>query len=148
MILQLSPDAPLLLRAAATAVLVLHVGSGGVGLVSGAAAMTFRKGGRLHRAAGNVFFAAMLTMSAIGAAVAPFLPQRPSIFAGIFTFYLVATAWATVRRREDSIGVFEVGALLVAVATAAGFFALGWIGAHSPRGILDGTPYQPAFVFG
>jgi hypothetical protein len=46
----------------------------------------------------------MLIMSAIGAAVSPFLP-RPEwidVVAGVLTFYLVATAWATVKRRAGS----------------------------------------------
>jgi hypothetical protein len=44
---------------------------------------------------------------------------------GIFTFYLVATAWVTVRRKEPGIGLFEKGAFLVALGLAALLFIFG-----------------------
>ena len=110
-----------------------------MGLVSGAAAMAFRKGERLHRAAGAVFFVAMLTMSGIGAAVAPFLPkdQAPNTLAGVITFYLVATGWATVRRKAGAVGVFEVGAFLAALCAAAAGAAWVWVNAHT-AGVAHG----------
>jgi uncharacterized membrane protein len=129
-------------------VMMVHIAAGSVGLLSGAVALVARKGDRLHRRSGTVFFAAMLTMSALGAGLAIFAPSRMSILAGIFTFYLVATAWVTVKRRAGASGVFEVGALAFGLATGIAFLVLAWVAAHSPRGRLDGLPYQPAIVFG
>src|SRR5260370_6461799 len=43
--------------------LILHICGATVGLLSGTAALIFRKGFRWHRAAGNVFFVSMLIMS-------------------------------------------------------------------------------------
>lgn len=45
-----------------------HISMALLGLVSGAAAMTFRKGSPLHRQSGNVFFVSMLIMSSIRSA--------------------------------------------------------------------------------
>ncbi len=134
MILQVGPDAPAIVHAAAATILFAHIGGAAVGLVSGAAAMALRKGERLHRAAGTVFFVAMLTMSGIGAAAAPFLPkeQAPNTLAGVITFYLVATGWATVRRKAGAVGVFEVGAFLAALCAAAAGAAWVWVNAHTP----------------
>src|SRR3954471_3865210 len=106
MILQIAPDAPLIVRAGAATILWLHIGGGAGSLLSGFTAILARKGERLHRAAGTVFFVCMLLVNVIGAATAPFLPQRLSSVVGVLTFYLVATAWATVRRREGSLGRF------------------------------------------
>jgi len=61
-----------LVRGAATTILILHISGGGLAILSGAAALLFRKCSRRHRLAGNVFFVSMLTLSAIGACVAPF----------------------------------------------------------------------------
>jgi uncharacterized membrane protein len=44
--------------------LPVHIAGGIVGLVSGTAALIFRKGGRWHVLAGKVFVASMLIMSA------------------------------------------------------------------------------------
>jgi uncharacterized membrane protein len=147
-ILQLSPDAPLLLRAAAGAVLFAHIGGASLGMVSGAVAMAARKGGRLHRISGNVFFVAMLAMSTVGAVVAPLLHDRLSGVMGLFTFYLVITAWAVVRRRPGVIGRFETGAMLLGVAAVAAYFSLGVLGAMSPDGLLDRQPAELGFLFG
>ena len=117
--LDVDPNAPAWVHGVANAVLYLHIGGGGLGLVSGAAALTFRKGERLHRMAGNVFFVAMLTMSGIAAPVAVLMGDRVNVLAGVFTFYMVATAWATVRRKEGSVGLFDIGAFLVALGIAA-----------------------------
>ena len=45
-----------------SSILVIHVCGGVVGLLSGVAAMSFRKGSRRHGLAGNVFVIAMLIM--------------------------------------------------------------------------------------
>ena len=148
MILPVSALAPAMVRAAAASLLFLHIGGAFVSLISGPVVMLAAKGGRLHRAAGNVFFAGMLLMSGIGAVVAPFLPQRISSVAGGVTFYLVITAWMTVRRPAGRTGRAEVGALGLGLGVMALGLALGWQGANSPHGELDGLPYQGALVFG
>jgi hypothetical protein len=141
MILQASPDAPFIVQVAAVGLLVLHVSGGAVGVVSGFAAMTLRKGGRMHRLAGNVFFVAILTMAGIGAAVAPFLPsqQWSNTLAGVFTFYLAATAWVAARRRDGEIGRFEIGALFVVLGAATAAISGAWINAHGGPDAGDGA---------
>ena len=148
MILQLASDAPLLVRGIAAVALVLHVGGASVGLASGAVAMAARKGGRLHRAAGNVFFVSMLTMSGVAAIVSPMLPDRISAVAGLFTFYLTATAWATVRRGPGEAGFFEVGAMFGGLGVATLFLALARIAAMQPGGVLEGQSYEIGVAFG
>jgi uncharacterized membrane protein len=146
MILQFGPDTPILIRAAAATVLTLHIGGASLGILSGGVALIARKGHRLHRAAGNVFFVSMLTMSAIAAAVAPMLHDRISGLMGLFTFYLTSTAWAVVWRGPASVGRFETGAGLVAFGVAVTALALGVIGSQAPGGLLDGQPSQIAYI--
>jgi uncharacterized membrane protein len=146
-ILQLPAGSPGWMFAAADSLLALHIGGGLVGIVSGGTALLARKGEPLHRLSGDIFLGAMLVMSAIGAAVAPFLPQKPSVIAGLLTFYLVATGWMTVRRPESRIGRFEFGGFVAALCIAA--LGLGFIrlAAISPSGLLDGEPRQPLYAF-
>jgi hypothetical protein len=106
---------------------VLHIGAGTIGLVSGTVAAFARKGGRLHRAAGNVFFVSMLVMAAFACWLAVAMPgQIVNLFIGIFAFYLVATAWLTVRRNAGAIGLSEKIALVVALALCAPFALLAF----------------------
>jgi hypothetical protein len=144
MILHLGPEAPLVLRAGAEILLVIHIGGASLGLVSGSLSLAFRKGGRAHRIAGNVFFVSMLAMSGVGAVVAPALADPISSIMGAVTFYFTATAWATVRRRPGVTGMFEVGAFVAALALLCVLAALAWTGAQSPTGSLGGEPYQVA----
>ena len=147
MILQVSPESSALVRGAAALVLVLHISGGSVGILSGTVALLARKGSSTHRLAGNIFFVAMLTMSGIGACVAPFLPDRGSAVMGAFTFYLTASAWMTVKRKAGSVGVFEKAALCVVLACVAVALTFGLQAANSPDGI-DGSSPALFFVFG
>ncbi len=146
-VLYVDPASSALVHAAAAAILYLHIGAGSVGLLSGAAAMVVRKGSRLHRRAGQVFVVAMLLMSAIGAAVAPFLPtpERASVVAGLLTFYLVLSSWTAVKRQPGQIGSFDYALLLSSLSlTLAGAYFF-WLAGQNPRGMLDGQP-AAAFV--
>ena len=147
MILQISAGSSWLVRAAAALILGLHISSAGVGILSGALALLARKGSQLHRRAGNWFFVSMLTMSAIGAAVAPFLPDRISTVAAVLTFYLVATAWVTVRRNDGGGGPFGIGAAIVAVCIAVAGMMFGLQAANSATGVIEGQPAGAAFMF-
>jgi hypothetical protein len=129
--------------------LVLHISGGITGILSGAVAMIFRKGGRGHIVAGQVFVIAMLCMSGTGAYMAYFVkPNMGNVMGGIMTFYMVATAWATARRRDGETGIFDWGALLVALAFAAYAATLGLQAAYSPTGLKEGYPPALYFIWG
>lgn len=106
---------------------VVHVGAGTLGLLSGMTAALAPKGGRLHRAAGNVFVVSMLVMAVFACYLGFVMPgQLVNVFIGLFTLYLIATAWLTVRRKENAMGVSEKVALLVALILCAPFAALSF----------------------
>jgi len=132
-----------------SALLMLHICGAITGLLSGTAALIFRKGFRWHRAAGNVFFVSMLVMSASGASIAAFIkPNMGNVFGGVVTFYLVATGWLTVLRKEGETGIVEYGLLLLALAAGGGGLLFGWEAAHSMTGLKEGYPPGPYLVFG
>jgi hypothetical protein len=146
--LNINPASPWWVHALAFAALVLHIAAGAIGLLSGTAAIAFRKGSINHARAGRLFVASMLVMAGIGAVVAPLLPQRTSTAAGVITGYLVLSAWLTVRRPPATTGRAEIAALAAGGASIAACLYLIWIGIHAPDGSVDGQPYQPMFIFG
>ena len=106
---------------------VLHIGGGTIGLVAGTIAAFARKGAPLHRVAGTVFFVSMLVMAIFAGWLAVAVPgQIVNLFIATFTFYLVATAWMTVRRKEDVIGLPEKIAMCVAIVLCAPFAILAF----------------------
>lgn len=146
-VLEVPPDSHPLVHVAAAVVLYSHIGAGTVSLIAGAVAFAFRKGSHMHRLAGNIFVVAMLIMSAIGAAVAPFLPtpERASVIAGVLTFYLVLSSWAAVKRKPGQIGAFDYGLLLTSLTVVGASAYWMNLAAQSATGKLDGQP-AAAFV--
>src|ERR1700739_330185 len=120
--------------------LLLHISGGTMGLLSGALAMAFRKGSRWHGIAGNVFFVSMLTMSGVGAYLALLKHQTSNVFGGVLTFYMVATAWLTARRRDGQTSIYDWAALLAALTVGVVIGAFGLQAATSPTGVKDGVP--------
>jgi uncharacterized membrane protein len=106
---------------------VLHIGSGAIALVSGTAAIFAPKGGRLHRRAGTVFALSMFVMATCAVYLAIVMPgQMVNVFIGTFAFYLVATAWMTVRRKEGVTGPWDKIVLLVSLCLCAPFAILSF----------------------
>ena len=106
---------------------VLHIGGGAIALVSGTAAVFARKGGRLHRRAGTVFVLSMFVMAIFAVYLAIAMPgQMVNVFIGTFAFYLVATAWMTVRRREGVTCPIDKIVLLVSLCLCAPFAILSF----------------------
>jgi hypothetical protein len=130
-----------------TPILILHIGAASTGLLTGGGALVFRKGWPLHQVAGTAFFTAMLAMSLTGFWLAIVAPARISAVVAALTFYLVATAWMTVRRPANTTGRFEIGGLVMILGVIAACLVVAWVGANSPRGRIDHLPYQPIFAF-
>ena len=104
-------------------ILAVHIAGGTMGLVTGAAALIFRKGSRWHALAGKVFVASMLTMAAGATYLAIQKHESGNIGGGILTFYMILTAWLTARRRDGTTSKFDWLAMLIPLALGS----LTWI---------------------
>src|SRR5208283_3747039 len=94
-------------------ILIGLICAGTIGLLSGTAAMSFRKGSPRHALAGKIFVASMLTMAVAAVYLAIVRHQPNNIGGGILTFYLIGTAWLTARRREGETSRFDWVVLLI-----------------------------------
>src|SRR5580693_5200993 len=129
-------------------ILFVHICAGTLGLLSGTAAMIFRKGSPRHVLAGKIFVAAMLTM-AVGATYLAFVKHQPgNVGGGILTFYLIGTAWLTARRRDGETSSWDWVAFLIPLALGI----LTWMNAIQVvrRGAnsQDGVPVGMNFFIG
>jgi hypothetical protein len=129
-------------------ILLLHICAGTVGVLSGGVAVLFRKGSRRHGVAGNVFVISMLSLASSGAYMAFVKSQPGNFLGGALTFYLVATAWLTAKRREGESAFVDWGALLVALAVGAVTVTFGLEAATSPTGRKHGDPAGEFFFLG
>src|SRR5580692_2479393 len=129
-------------------ILIAHICAGRVGLLSGTAAISFRKGSPRHALAGRIFVASMLTM-AIGAVYLAILRHQPSnIGGGLLTFYLIGTAWLTVRRRPGETSRFDWIVLLVPLTLGVLTWMNGINVVRSGANSQDGVPVGMNFFMG
>jgi hypothetical protein len=117
-------------------------------MLSGFVAVFLRKGSRRHGLAGNVFVIAMLSLSASGVYMAIVKSQPGNILGGALTFYLVATAWMTARRRDGAPGIFDWSALLIVLGVGACQLTFGLEAALSETGVKYEYPPWPYFFMG
>jgi len=128
--------------------LLLHIISGTLGVLSGFVAAFLLKGSRRHGLAGRVFVISMLSLAASGTILAIMKSQPGNILGGSLTFYLVATAWIAARRRDAAPGIFDwVGLLFVSSLTAIEA-TFGLEAALSPTGMKYDYPPGPYFFLG
>ncbi len=128
--------------------MLVHVVAGTISVLAGATALFATKGSKTHRTAGNLFFTFMLLMAASGSIIAWQKPSMITFLAGVFTLYLVATSWVTIRRSAPNIGIFELIAPLVAMAIGAAGIWFGLEALQSVPALKDGFSAEPYFFFG
>jgi hypothetical protein len=129
-------------------ILLVHICAGTSGLLSGTAAMSFRKGSTRHVLAGKIFVASMLTM-AVGAVYLAITRHQPNnIGGGILTFYLIGTAWLTARRRDGETSRLDWVALLIPLAIGIFNCMIGINVLRSGASSLDGVPVGMIFFMG
>ena len=133
--------------------LVAHMVAGLLALLAGAVALSVRKGGAAHRRYGKIFVATMLAMASLGAlmgarkVISGITPdiQMINVVAGTITFYLVLTAFLTVRPESRARRWIDRGATLVglAIGLVAVQYSLGALMAPKVRWF----PGIPALIF-
>jgi uncharacterized membrane protein len=129
--------------------LIFHVTGGVLAMFAGAAAMSFRKGSRWHRMAGDAFVVSMIVMGAFAVPLALMMHDMNNLFGGILAIYLVSTAWLAARRNDNHVrsGVFEWGGFLFALTIGSLLLIHGWAKATG-RVADDGTPTFMSFFLG
>ena len=128
--------------------LAFHIAGGTLGVLSGFAALSVKKGSRWHATIGNVFFVSMLGMAAAGVTLAVLKSQMSNVFGGTLTFYLVATAWVTARRKDGGAGVASLVAMLTSLVVGVVIVGFGVAAARSASGEISGVPAGMYFFLG
>lgn len=127
---------------------MIHVAAGGVAILAGFLALAVSKGGSLHRQAGTVFFVSMLLMAAFAAALGVRAGQSGNVVAGLFTLYLVATAWSAARQPAGALGPVERFGGLAALSIAGVSLAFAvQVATGAAQGAAD-VPVAARFIFG
>jgi hypothetical protein len=129
-------------------ILIGHICAGTLGLLSGTAALSFRKGSARHVVAGRIFVASMLTMAVLAVYLAIVRHQPNNIGGGILTFYLIGTAWLTARRRDGETSRFDWVVLLIPFTLGILTWMNGLKVVRSGASSQDGVPVGMTFFMG
>jgi len=128
--------------------LPVHISAGVVGILSGTAAMSFRKGSPRHALAGKIFVIAMMTMSSSAVYLAFMKHQMGNVLGGTFAFYLVTTAWLTAKRGDGETSLFDWGTLLIPLLVGIGLWISGLKVVYGHVKSTDGVPVGMHFFMG
>lgn len=131
-----------------TGVVILHTTAGAIAFVAAVAALVPRKGGKIHRQAGNVFVIAMLLMAGSGALIAFFMQVTLSVIGGVVTFYLVISGWLAATRSGRRPGYPEGAGLLLALFIGGLAVFSGLEAANSETGLKYGFHPAQYYMFG
>jgi hypothetical protein len=129
-------------------ILMAHICAGTLGLLSGTAAMCFRKGSPRHVLAGKIFVASMLTMGVLAVYLAIVRHQPNNIGGGILTVYLIGTGWLTARRRDGETSRFDWAVLLIPLTLGTLTWMNGLKVVRSGASSQDGVPVGMTFFMG
>lgn len=106
-------------------ILTFHIVTASIGLLAGAFALFSKKGTSLHKNSGKLFTAGMIMIGTAGSILAYMVNRPETLIIGIIMIYLVGSATAAIKRKENNTGLFEISALLLAISVA---IVSGYIG--------------------
>ena len=128
--------------------LPVHIIAGSIAIIAGFISVFAVKGLKLHRKSGMVFVYAMVVLALTGAVIATLRHQPPNIIGGSLAFYMVITAFLTVRPRDERSRWIDVGVLFVGTTVGAAAIKIGFDALNSPTGTMNGVPAGMMFLFG
>lgn len=124
--------------------MALHIAGGGLSLLLGGYIMLTKKGGRIHKLLGNIYFYAMLLASMMALPMACMHPNYFLFIIGIFTSYMLISGkrYLTIRKLSD---VKKMDWFLAVVMLVFGFLFIA-LGIYN---IVSGNYFGTVFlVFG
>lgn len=127
---------------------IIHIVAGSIVVLSGAVSLSSRKGGKIHKFSGNLFFVFMLINSIGGAYMAFMAPRMLSVVFGVLAFYLSATSWLTIKGISAPTKILQYTLFFVALADAAVALYLGREASYAPSGTIYGGASGAYYFFG
>lgn len=106
--------------------IIIHAGFGGIALIAGAISLIVKKGNRIHKKSGRIFYYSMLT-SALMSLIISFMPNHKSPFLfciGLFSAYFIIGGYRSLefKRKDVSLKydkVISYSILLVGIVMIA-----------------------------
>jgi uncharacterized membrane protein len=109
-------------------ILALHILGGSVGLISGTIVLILKKGDKIHKKIGSIFFWAMNLAGLCSFVLAVMHPNNFLFVVGIFTLYMNLTARSYLKfKRKNAVINFRDAIPTIGMVIAAFFFVIDGI---------------------
>lgn len=106
--------------------LALHIAGGGLGLITGLIVLFMKKGGRIHRNLGNIYFYGMLVSAVVSLVMAYLHPNWFLFIVGIFTSYMLLTGKAYLNKKSTAdVRLWDWVLSIVMAIFGSGFMIIG-----------------------
>ncbi|MBZ0205126.1 MAG: DUF2306 domain-containing protein [Flavobacteriales bacterium] len=105
--------------------LVVHIISGFTALLTGTAILVLRKGGKVHRRTGLVYFIALMAVAATSFVMSVIHPSPFLFMVGVFTLYLGLSGYRAVKHRLRHTGAWDLLITLLGAANAVAMVLSG-----------------------
>ena len=128
--------------------LPIHIIAGSIAIVAGFISVFAVKGLKLHRKSGMIFVYSMVVLSLTGAVIATMKNQTANIIGGSLAFYMVLTAFLTVRPRDQWSRWMDAGALLIGATASVLVLKIGFDALNTVTGKMNGVPAGMMFFLG
>ena len=107
-----------------TTLLILHIISGILALVTGSIAIFTRKGGKPHKKGGRIYYLSMLGVAFTALTMSAWKDNQFLLAVGIFSLYMAYTGNRAVKRRKDEGRIHQI---LDDVLLVGAFLGGGWL---------------------
>ena len=106
----------------------IHIVTGSLSLLSGFTSIFSKKGSKIHRKSGNIFFVSMVIMCLSGTSFALMKPDMATTISGMVVLYMLITSQITIREKPGETGwydraAFALGIIIVTVGIFSAFRA-------------------------
>ncbi|MBQ4848305.1 DUF2306 domain-containing protein [Pseudoalteromonas sp. MMG005] len=127
--------------------MLIHIITGSIAVLSGVAALALKKGKKPHRNAGKIFVVSMTLMALTGGYIAYIKPMMITLIAGLFTLHLVLSAFLIVKSPPHAIKPLDYMLPFASAGLCVASAYFGYNALTSPIGHVDGFSHEPYFFF-
>lgn len=125
----------------------LHVAAGAVAIISGFGSLIPRKGSKIHKLTGNIFYYSMVLMAGMATFLAIFdVHETINALIGLFTVYLVYSGRLAVKEVSRNSVALKLTVVVSGILTLA-FYYVSYQALISGKAIVDGVYVEAFYVY-
>ncbi|BBN82505.1 hypothetical protein PA25_24900 [Pseudoalteromonas sp. A25] len=129
-------------------VLYVHILFGAIAVIAGYVALFTKKGKARHIQFGNWFVVTMILMAISGVVIAYLMPMIITVFAGLYTMYLVLTGVGVFKLADKRRSYYNIAMMITSLLIGLSSLVCAYWAAQSETGLYQRVSIEPYIMFG